>query len=97
MRSAVHWEPTPSTLAGVKAACAVSRGELVLEQGEKSERQQFNVLISVREELAAFLAAVRDGVQHRNSPQEALQDLAVVEAMLESARTGTLQRVERHV
>jgi predicted dehydrogenase len=84
-------------IGGSEGSLRVSRGELVLEQGEKSERQQFNVLISVREELAAFLAAVRDGVQHRNSPQEALQDLAVVEAMLESARTGTLQRVERHV
>ena len=84
-------------IVGSEGSLRVSRGELVLEQDEKSKRQQFNVLISVREELAAFLAAVRDGVQHRNSPQEALQDLAVVEAMLESARTGTLQQVERHV
>ena len=69
----------------------------MLERDGESERQAFNVLISVREELAAFIAAVRDGSPHRNSPQEALQDLAVVEAMLASARTGTLQRVERHV
>jgi predicted dehydrogenase len=35
-----------------------------------------------------FHGAIRDGEPNRNSPQEALRDLAVVEAMLESARTG---------
>ncbi len=84
-------------IGGTEGSLRVSRGELVLMRGEESERQEFNVLISVREELAAFLAAVRDGAPHRNSPQEALQDLAVVEAMLASAQAGTLQRVERHV
>ena len=84
-------------IGGSEGSLRVSRGELVLERDGKSERQSFNILISVREELAAFIAAVRDGSPHRNSPQEAVQDLAVVEAMLESAQTGTLQRVERHV
>ena len=84
-------------IGGSEGSMRVSRGELVLERGEESERQQFNVFISVREELAAFVAAVRNGAQHRNSPEEALQDLAVVEAMLESAQTGTLRRVARHV
>ena len=84
-------------IGGSEGSLRVSRGELVLERDGESERQEFNVLISVREELAAFVAAVRDGSPHRNSPQEALQDLAVVEAMLASAEKGTLQRVERHV
>ncbi len=84
-------------IGGSEGSLRVSRGELVLERDGESERQTFNVLISVREELAAFVAAVRDGSAHRNSPQEALQDLAVVEAMLESARRGTSQRVERYV
>ena len=84
-------------IGGSEGSLRVSRGELVIERDGESERQAFNVLISVREELAAFVAAVRDGTPHRNSPQEALQDLAVVEAMLKSAQTGTLQRVERHV
>ena len=84
-------------IGGSEGSLRVSRGELVIERDGESERQAFNVVISVREELAAFVAAVRDGTPHRNSPQEALQDLAVVEAMLESAQTGTLQRVERHV
>ena len=84
-------------IGGTGGSLRVSRGELVLRRGEEDERRAFNVLISVREELAAFLAAVRDGARHRNSPQEALQDLAVVEAMLKSAQTGTVQRVDLHV
>ncbi len=84
-------------IGGTEGSLRVSRGELVLRRGAESERQQFNVFISVREELAAFAAAVRGGACHRNSPQEALQDLAVVEAMLKSARTGTAQRVDLHL
>ena len=84
-------------IGGSEGSLRVSRGELVLERDGESERQTFNVLISVREELAAFIAAVRDGTPHRNSPQEALQDLAVVEAMLASARSGMEQKVELHI
>ncbi len=82
-------------IGGTEGSLRVSRGELVLQRGDDCERREFNTFISVREELAAFTAAVRDGAAHRNSPQEALQDLAVVEAMLKSARSGTVQKVER--
>lgn len=80
-------------IGGTEGSLRVSRGELLLQRGQETERQQFNVLISVREELAAFIAAIQERTPHRNSPQEALQDLAVVEAMLQSAQTNTLQRV----
>lgn len=82
-------------IVGSEGSLRVSRGELVLERDGRCERQEFNTFISVREELAAFAAAVRDGAAHRNSPREALQDLAVVEAMLKSARSETVQKVER--
>ena len=84
-------------IAGTEGSLRVSRGALEVEQGGEVERQTFNVLISVREELAAFVAAVQDGAGHRNSPEEALRDLAVVEAMLASAQTGGLMRVARPV
>ncbi len=84
-------------IVGSEGSLRVSRGELVLERGGRCERQEFNTFISVREELAAFAAAVREGAAHRNSPREALQDLAVVEAMLKSAQKGTVQRVGRPV
>lgn len=82
-------------IVGSEGSLRVSRGALVLQRGDDCKRQEFNVFISVREELAAFAAAVRDGAAHRNSPQEALQDLAVVEAMLQSAHKGTVQKIER--
>ncbi len=50
---------------------------------------------SVGEELAAFAASIRDGVPHANSPSEALQDVAVIEAMLRSAQTGQRVQPER--
>jgi predicted dehydrogenase len=83
-------------IVGSEGSLRVSRGELVLQSNDACERQQFNVFISVREELAAFAATVRHGAPHRNPPQEALRDLAVVEAMLKSAQTGKAQLVERH-
>lgn len=79
-------------IGGTEGSLRVSRGELILRRGEEEERQEFDVRISVREELAGFLAAVQDGTPHRNAPQEALADLAVVEAMLRSAETGAQQQ-----
>ena len=45
-------------------------------------------------ELAAFAAAIRDGAPHRNTPQQALQDVAVIEAILRAAQTGARVAVE---
>ena len=51
----------------------------------------------VEAELAGFAAAVRAGQIHRNTPQQALQDVAVIEAMLRSAETGERVTPERIV
>jgi predicted dehydrogenase len=42
----------------------------------------------VKAELAAFAAAIRRGEAHRCPPGQALQDVAVIEAMLRSAELG---------
>ena len=42
----------------------------------------------VKAEMADFAAAIRRGQLHRNTPEQALQDVAVIEAMLRSAETG---------
>jgi predicted dehydrogenase len=52
---------------------------------------------SVKDELAAFAAAVRHGEAHRNSPEEALRDVAVIEAILKAAATGSQVTPERVV
>jgi predicted dehydrogenase len=42
----------------------------------------------VARQMAAFAAAIRRSEPHRNPPQQALQDVAVIEAMLHAAKTG---------
>ncbi len=48
-------------------------------------------------ELAAFAAAIRKGEPHRNRPEQGIQDVAVMEAMLRSAEKGESVEVERVV
>ena len=57
-------------------------------EGEQQTVQTFPPHHSVERELAAFADAVLRGKPHRNSAQEALQDLAVVESMLAAAESG---------
>ena len=49
----------------------------------------------VDEEFKAFAAAIREGKPHRNTAQQALQDLAVMEAMTNSAGSGQVVQVEQ--
>ncbi len=61
----------------------------------KTETQEF-AEDGVQREFAAFAAAIR-GEPHQNTPAQALQDLAVIEAILSSAQRGervTLPRIE---
>ena len=47
----------------------------------------------VERELIGFAAAIREGLPHRNTPDEALRDVAVIEAMLGSAHTEQAVRI----
>jgi predicted dehydrogenase len=49
----------------------------------------------INRELAAFAAAIRDGVPHRDTPEEATRDVAVIEAMLKSGQTGNSVKPEK--
>lgn len=42
----------------------------------------------VREEFIAFINSIKKGTPSVNSPLEALKDVALVEAVLESGKTG---------
>lgn len=79
--------PWPATLdiVGTDGALRVERSFIELARGADTGRIEFPPHQSVRAELAAFAGAVRAGEAHRNSPEEALRDLAVIEALLESA------------
>lgn len=52
---------------------------------------------TVDAEIVGFAEAIQAGKPHRGAAREALQDLAVVEAMLDSAETGKRIRVEQFV
>ncbi len=60
--------------------------ELATDAGESYTSCEFRT--GVRDELVAFADAIRQQTPHRNSPEEALRDLAVVEAMLLAADAG---------
>lgn len=66
----------------------------IWREGDDPSVRPFETLRSVECEMAAFAQAIQHGSFHRNSPQEALQDLAVVEAMLKAAETGVRQDVK---
>lgn len=51
----------------------------------------------VRLELQAFAESIRAGVPHHNTPEQAVQDVAVIEAMLRSAAERQPVRPERFV
>jgi predicted dehydrogenase len=95
MTVAVHppWNRSLS-IVGREGSLQVERWEVAIERGGQTESipiaRQGDVS-AIEAEFAAFAAAIRQGTATRNTPRQALQDLAVVEAMLLSARTG--QRV----
>ena len=84
----------PLTLVGAHGSLRVARGrvEVVDAQGtvETITCVAYN---GVERELIAFAAAIREGLPHRNTPDEALRDVAVIEAMLGSAHTEQAVRI----
>jgi predicted dehydrogenase len=76
-------------IVGVEGALVVARGEpLQLTVNGATELIPVEPFMGVRDEFAAFAGAIRTGAAHRNPPEEALRDVAVVEAMLQSAVKG---------
>lgn len=79
--------PPELRIVGERGAFSVYREELEVTCGGETRRQSF-ARGGIQGELAAFAAAIRQGTPHRNTPEEALQDVAVVEAILKAAETG---------
>lgn len=81
--------PAPLTITGERGSLRIERGRI--EQADDSGAVQVTdcaIYNGVDSELAAFAQAVRVGAAHRNTPLEALADLATIEAMLASAADG---------
>lgn len=94
-----HGAPWSTTLdiLGDVGALRVSLGALELISGGATQRIELPAPRGVEEELRAFGAAIRDGAPHRNPPAQALQDVAVIEALLRAAETGARTDVARVV
>lgn len=94
-----HGAPWSTTLdiLGDVGALRVSLGALELISGGATQRIELPAPRGVVEELRAFAAAIQEGAPHRNTPQQAVQDVAVIEAMLRSAETGVRTDVARIV
>jgi predicted dehydrogenase len=74
-------------VVGEQGTLRVDRATLEVYRDDETRSTSFPQH-GIEAELAAFAAAVRDGQPHRSSPREALQDVAVIEALLRSAEQG---------
>lgn len=83
--AASPWE-TPIQVLGNGGALRVSFGQLDLISEDRTITQTFSVN-NVQEELAHFGEVIGGQTMH-STPAQALQDVAVIHAILESARTG---------
>lgn len=81
-------------IVGDRGAMRVQRGLIELTRSGKTEEIPCGKFDGVEQELAAFAQAIRNGVPHRNTPEEGLRDVAVVEAMIRSAETGQKEQVD---
>lgn len=75
-------------IGGSVGSLRVQRKEIELTRDGKTEQLTTAGYDGVEQELLAFADAIRHGTPHRNSPAEALRDLAVIEAILTAATTG---------
>jgi predicted dehydrogenase len=87
--------PPELTITGEHGSLRVHRQGLEVTSNGLTRSVPVTPHQGVKKELAAFAAAIRRGEPHRNSPQQCLQDVAVVEAMLRSAETGRHVAPER--
>ena len=85
--TAAPWSPH-LYIGGSAGSLRVQRKEIELTRDGKTEQIATAGYDGVEQELIAFADAIHHGMPHRNSPAEALRDLAVVEAMLTAAATG---------
>lgn len=85
--TAAPW-PAALHIAGSSGALRVLRDRIELIRNGATETIACTGFDGVEKELLAFAEAIRTGAPHLNPPEEALADLAVIEAMLIAASTG---------
>ena len=81
------WQPQLH-IGGSAGSLRVQRKEVELTREGQTERIETSGFDGVEKELLDFAATIRQQASHRNSPAEALRDLAAMEAILTSAATS---------
>ena len=92
--------PWPASLrvVGDTGALRVHHSGIELTGADGQTRQiEFDGRSGIQNQMTAFAAAIRRGEPHFNTPAEAVQDVAIIEAMLRSAETGQRVAPERVV
>jgi predicted dehydrogenase len=89
--------PTYLNVVGERGVLRVDRGYLEISVSGNTQSIPLEETKTVQEELADFAKAVSEGAPLLNTPQQALQDVAVIEAILRSGATGASVVVERVV
>ncbi len=79
---------------GDRGALRVNYKQLEVTVDGKTSTQSFEGN-AIQAELADFARAIQQGGAVRSTPQDALQDVAIIEAMLESARTACAVKPQR--
>lgn len=82
-------------ITGESGAVRVHRQELELTVNGQTRAVPVTPHRGIAAQLADFAAAIRQGKPHRNPPEQAWQDVAVIEAMLRSAEAGCQMSPER--
>lgn len=88
---------TDFALHGEAGSLHIGLGEITLNNADGRQTIYASETRSVDAEFAAFAAAINHGEAHQNTPQQALQDLAVLEALLQSAERGEIVSVATFV
>jgi predicted dehydrogenase len=89
--------PTYLHLIGTRGGLRVDTASLEVVTSEGAQTVPLPQLDGVTAELQAFADAIQTGAPHHNAPEAALQDVAVIEAMLHSAEQGVRMKPERIV
>ena len=94
--AATYWS-SPLTVCGEDGSLRIDFEEIEVVRGNETHTIRFDDINNVRAELSAFATSIRDGSLHRNSPEQALQDVAIIEALLQATKIGQSVEPERIV
>ncbi len=84
-------------IGGDSGWMTASLDKLTLHSQGETRTFSYGGVGNVQAELMAFADAIQAGEPHRNTPEQALQDVAVIEALLRSAREARIVEPEKGI